>query len=139
MVNNGSKGSVIELWRREFNLAKNGLDKAQVVSFVSELIGERDQLAHRLEHMSSLSKLAENTIVEADKLAEEIKKEAIGEAKAEAEVIVAKADEQAQQLIEEKRVEIISMATEEAEAIKANAEREAGLLMECERREFSLK
>ena len=130
MAKNGSRENVIELWGHEFSLAKNGLDEAQVVSFVNELISERDSLLQRAEHLSTLTKLAEKTIVEADRLSEEIKKEAIDEAKAEAEAILAKADEQAQQMMEEKRGEIIIIATEEAEAIKANAEREAELLIE---------
>ena len=133
MAKNGSKENVVELWGREFNLTRNGLDEAQVVAFVNELINERDQLLQRVEHLSTLTKLAEKTIVEADRLAEEIKKEAIDEAKAEARAILAKADEQAQQMIEEKRAEIINIANEEAQAIKANAEREAELLIEQQR------
>jgi len=129
MAKNGGRENVVELWGHEFSLAKNGLDEAQVVSFVNELISERDLLLQRMEHLSTLTKLAEKTIVEADRLAEEIKKEAIDEAKA----ILAKADEQAQQLIEEKRAEIMTIATEEAEVIKANAEREAELLIEQQR------
>ena len=130
MAKNGSRENVVELWGHEFSLAKNGLDEAQVVTFVNELISERDLLLQRAEHLSTLTKLAEKTIVEADRLAEEIKKEAIEEAKGEAEAILAKADEQAQQMMEEKRAEIIAIATEEAETIKTNAERKAELLIE---------
>ena len=130
MAKNGSRENVVELWGHEFSLAKNGLDETQVVSFVNELISERDLLLQRAEHLSTLTKLAEKTIVEADRLAEEIKKEAIDEAKAEAKAILAEADEQAQQMMEEKRAEIITIATEDAEAIKSNAEREAGVLIE---------
>jgi len=133
MAKNGSKEGMVELWGREFNLAKNGLDEAQIVSFVNELISERDQLIRRAEHLSTLTKLAEKTVVEADKLAEEIKKETAEQTRAETTAIIAKAEEQARQIIEEKRTEIITIATKEAEAIKASAEREAGLLMEHER------
>ena len=133
MAKNGSRENVVELWGHEFSLAKNGLDEGQVVSFVNEVISERDLLLQRAEHLSTLTKLAEKTIVEADRLAEEIKKEAGDKAKAEAEAILAKADEEAQQLIEEKRTEIITMATEEGKAIKANAEREAELFIEQQR------
>ncbi len=129
MAKNGNK-DVVELWGREFDLAKNGLNEAQIVPFVNELIGERDQLVQSMEHLSSLTKLAEKTIVEADRLAEEIKKEAIDQTKTEATAIMAKAEEQAQQLLEEKRTEAITIATEEAEAIRANAEHETGLLLE---------
>jgi len=133
MAKNGSKEGMVELWGREFNLAKNGLDEAQIVSFVNELISERDQLIRRAEHLSTLTKLAEKTVVEADNLAEEIKKETAEQTRAETTAIIAKAEEQARQIIEEKRTEIITIATKEAEAIKASAEREAGLLMEHER------
>jgi len=133
MAKNGGKGNNVELWGREFSLVRNGLDEAQVVPFVNELISEHDLLLQRVEHLATLTKLAEKTIVEADKLAEEIKKEAVDEAKTEAEAILAKADEQAQQLIEEKRTEIITTATKEAEAIKANAEREVELLIAQQR------
>lgn len=134
MAKNGSKESVVELWGREFNLARNGLDEEQVVSFVNELIGERDLLIQRVEHLSALTKLAEKTVVEADRLAGEIKEEAVDQAKAEADAIVAKAEEQAQQVVEEKRTEIITIATKEVEAIKANAEREAELFIQHQRR-----
>ncbi len=133
MAKNGNKEGIVELWGHEFNLAKNGLDEAQVVSFVNELTGERDLLVQRLEHMSSLTKLAEKTIVEADRLAEEIRKESTDRAEAEANAIVTKAEEQARQMAEEKRTEIMTVATKEAEAIKANAEREIKLLLERER------
>jgi len=133
VAKNGGKENIVELWGHEFSLARNGLDEAQVVPFVNELISERDLLLQRVEHLSTLTKLAEKTIVEADRLAEEIKKEAVDEAKSEAEAILAKADEQAQQLVKEKRTEIITTATEEAEAIKTNAEREVELLIAQQR------
>ena len=125
MTKNGGKENIVELWGHEFSIAKNGLDETQVVSFIDELINERDLLLKRMEHLSTLTKLAEKTIVEADRLAEDTKKEA----KAEAEAILAKADEQTQQMIREKRAEIITIANKEAEVIKANAEREAESLI----------
>jgi len=133
MAKNGNKEGMVELWGREFNLAKNGLDETQIVSFVNELMSERDQLIQQAEHLAALTKLAEKTVVEADKLAEEIKQETAEQTEAETTAIIAKAEEQARQIIEEKRTEIITIVTKEAEAIKANAEREAGLLVERER------
>ena len=136
MKKNGTKESVIKLWGHEFNLAQQGLDETQVVSFVNGLIDERDRLTQRQEHFTSLTKLAEKTVAEADELAEEIKKETRDQAKAEAKEIIAKAEEQAQQLIAEERTKIINKATEEATAIKARAEREAELLLEKQRRKI---
>jgi len=72
VAKNGGKENIVELWGHEFSLARNGLDEAQVVPFVNELISERDLLLQRVEHLSTLTKLAEKTIVEADRLAEEI-------------------------------------------------------------------
>ena len=125
MGNNDAKGSTVKLWDQKFRIVKKGLDEAEVVSFVSRLMGERDQLLQQGRHFSALTKLAERTIVESDKLAEEIKKEAADKAKVEADAVIARAEEQAQQIIEEKRVEIMTAVTEEAEAIKHNAEKEA--------------
>lgn len=134
MKKNGTKESVIKLWGHEFNLAQQGLDETQVVSFVSGLIDERDRLTQRQEHFTSLTKLAEKTVAEADGLAEDIKEEASEQAKAEANEIIAKAKEQAQQIIEEERTKIITIANKEAAAIKANAEQEAELLLENQRK-----
>lgn len=130
MADNGAKGAIIELGGSEFRRVKNGLDEAQVTSFINELISQRDTLIQREKHLSSLTKLAEKTVAEADKLAENIKTEAVDQVKAEAAAIIAKAEEEAQQIIEEKRTEIISIANEQAAAIKAEAEREAVLLLE---------
>lgn len=122
--------NVTELWGREFDIVKNGLSEAEVVSYVDELIKEHDILIQRQEHLSSLTKLAERTVAEAEKLAEESKKEAIDQAKAEASRIIAEAEERARQATEEKQAEMIAKATEQAEAIKASAEREAELLLD---------
>ena len=128
--------NVAELWGREFNIVKDGLSQAQVVSFVNELASEHDMLIQRQEHLSSLTKLAERTVSEAEKLAEETKREAVEHAKAEASEIMAEAEARAQQIVEEKQAEIIAMATEQAETIKANAEREAELLLDRQKKEI---
>jgi len=104
MDNNGDKDNITELEGREFKIVKKGLDKAQVAAFINELVRQRDELIsernmliQREEHMLSLTKLAERTVIEADKLTEEIKREAIEQAKAEADAIIAKAEEQSQE------------------------------------------
>ena len=125
--------NVAELWGREFNIVKNGLSEAQVVSFVNELVNEQEMLIQRQEHLSSLTKLAERTIAEAEKLADGIKKEATDEAKAEASRIMTEAETRAQQITEKKRAEIIAKATEQAETIKTSAEREAELMLDRQR------
>ena len=138
-MDSGTKDGIIEFGGCEFRRVKNGLDETQVMSFINELISQRDTLIQREEHISSLSKLAEKTVTEADKLAEEIKTEAINQAKVEAAAIMVEAEEKAQQMIEEKRAEIINIANEEALAIGAEAEREAELLLERRRESIQIE
>ncbi len=142
MMDSGTKGTkdgIIEFGGCEFRRVRNGLDETQVMSFINELISRRDTLIQREEHISSLSKLAEKTVTEADKLAAEIKTEAINQAKVEAAAIMVEAEEKAQQMIEEKRAEIINIANEEALAIGAEAEREAELLLERQRESIQIE
>jgi len=48
-----------ELWGRKFKIVKNGLDEAEVYSFVDSLTNQYGNLAKQLEHLDSLvSKLA---------------------------------------------------------------------------------
>lgn len=127
----------VELWGRKLKRAKYGLDEEEVASFINELISERDMLIKHQEHLSSLTTLAERTVVEADNLAKQIQKETVDQAKAEANTIVAKAEEQAQKIIEEKGAEAVAMASREAEAITANAQQQAELLLAEKAKEIS--
>ncbi len=77
MKNNSNNKDAIKLWGHDFVRAKSGLDEEQVVSFVNGLISERDTLIKRQEHLSSLLKLAERTVAEADNVAKQVKEEAI--------------------------------------------------------------
>jgi cell division septum initiation protein DivIVA len=133
MSNNAKKDGVVVLGEREFKRVKNGLDEAQVASFIDELIKERDKLAQSQDHIASLNKLAEMTVVEADRLATQVKTEATEQAKAESTVIIDKAREQAGQMMEKKIAEAVEIANEKANVIKAKAEEEAVLLIENER------
>ncbi len=128
-----TKGDVIELGGREFTRVRNGLDEAQVASFINELINQRDTHAQAHEHASSLIKLAERIVIEADKLAQEIKTKAMDQAKAEADAIIAEAERQGQRIGEEKCTEVVAIANEEAAAIKTEAERQAKKLLKNER------
>jgi len=132
MKDENSNNGFVELWGQDFKRAKDGLDEEQIVSFVNELINERDTLLQRQEHLSSLSILAERTIAEADNVAKQLKEQAEEQAKAEADAIIARAEEQTQQIFEEKKAEAIAVAEQEAETIRANAQQEAALLQEKE-------
>jgi hypothetical protein len=133
MSNNAKKDGVVVLEGREFKRVKNGLDEAQVASFIEELVKERDVLAQSQDHIASLNRLAEMTVVEADKLAAQVKTEATEQAKAEGTAIIDKAREQARQITEKKIAEAVEIANEKANSIKAKAEEEAVLLLERER------
>ncbi len=126
----GQNEDVVELWGQRFNIVKKGLDESQVTLFVDGVIKERDQLQKHSEHFSSLTKLAERTVAEADGLAEEIKREATEKGKVEAENLVNKAKEEAKQIVEEKRAEIVNSANEEAKAIISQAKEEAKQFVE---------
>jgi hypothetical protein len=125
-----SKDDVMVLGGREFKRVKNGLDEAQVESFIDELVKERDKLTQSQDHIASLNRLAERNIVEADKLAAQIKTEATEQAKAEGAAIIDNAKEQARQMSEKKIAEAVKIADEKANAIKAKAEEDAALLLE---------
>jgi len=133
MSNNPKKDDVIVLGGREFNRVKNGLDETQVTSFIDELIEERDKLTQSQDHVTSLNRLAEMTVVEADELATQIKTEAVEQAKAESTAIIDKAKEQARRMAEQKIAEAVEIANEKANAIKTKTEEEAALLLEDER------
>jgi cell division septum initiation protein DivIVA len=133
IMGNTAKDDVIVLGGREFKRAKNGLDEAQVASFIDDLIKERDKLAQFQNNITSLNRLAEMTIVEADKLAAQIKTEAAEQAKAGSAAIIDKAKEQARQMSEKKISEAVEIANGKANAIRATAEKEAALLLENEK------
>ena len=133
IMNNSGKDSVVTLGGREFKRVKNGLDEAEITSFINELIKERNELAQSQNHIASLTKLAETTIVEADRLAKQIKAEATEQAKAESAAIVDEVREQAQQMAEKEKAEILKMANEKAHAIKSQAEKQSRLLLESKK------
>ncbi len=128
-MGNTAKDGVVALGGRKFRRVRNGLDEAQVTSFVTELIGERDKLARSQAHIESLSRLAEKTVAEADRLAEQLKKEATEQARAESAAIIDEAREQARQMVEGKVAEAVEIASEKAEAIRAEAENKSALLL----------
>ncbi len=135
--NPSASRDIVELWGREFNIVKNGLSEAQVISFVNDLAKQHDILLQRQEHLAALTKLAERTVSEADKLADDFKQDAKKQAKNEASKLIAEAETsaknqseriineaeaKAEQLIKEKEAHAMTAAAEQAEAIKSTAE-----------------
>lgn len=129
MINSGKDG-VITLGGREFKRVKNGVDEAEIGVFIDELINERDELARARHHIGSLTKLAETTIVEADRMAAQIKAEASQQAEVQSAVVIEQAKEQGRQAVEEKQAEVLAVANEKAGAILSQAERDAAELLE---------
>ncbi len=133
IMGSSSKDDVVVLGGHEFKRTKNGLDEDQIASFVEDLIKERDRLAQSQDHIASLNRLAERAVVEADKLAVQIKTEATEQARAESAAIIDRAKEQARQMSEKKIAEAVELANEQANVIKAKAEEEAAILLENEK------
>jgi len=134
--NNSRSNGIIELWGREFKKVEEGLDRSEVASFIEELMEKHEALLKRTEHLSSLTKLAEKTIVDADSVAEQVKKEAEEQARTEARTIITNAEEQARKLIEAEREEALARVNQEVEAIKAKAQQEAENMLEEKAREI---
>jgi vacuolar-type H+-ATPase subunit H len=136
-----------EIWGRQFKIVKNGLDEAEVFSFIGGLIDQNNALVGRLEHLDSLTKLAERTVIEANKQAQVIQKEVEEKANASAASIIAEAEEKARKEVdriiseteqkakqsaeekitsaEKQARETLKAAEERAESIKSNADDEA--------------
>ncbi len=109
MGKNGAKSQddFIELAGWEIKKVKDGLDETQVTSLINELITQQDQLTKRTEHLVSLTNLAERTVTEADKLAEEMKAQAVEQAKNETASLIAEAEIKAQEIEgETKRIQL---------------------------------
>jgi cell division initiation protein len=134
--NNNKNNGVIELWGREFKKAGEGLDQGQVESFIEELMKKHDALLKRTEHLTSLTKLAEKTIVEADAVAKQVRSEAEEKAKAEAKVILSEAEEKARKLAQEKRAEALAKVDQEVKAVRARAQQEAKKMLEEKTKEI---
>jgi vacuolar-type H+-ATPase subunit H len=103
------KTEVRELWGVQFRVVPEGLEQAQVVAFVDNLLEQNRKSSSQQERQTSLIQLAEQTVVEADKIAESIKEKARLEAEEETAKTVAAAED---------------TAREQAERIASNAERE---------------
>ncbi len=110
---------------QRFRIVKNGLDEAEVSSFISSLVQQNNELASKVEHLSALTKLAESTVVEAENQAKSVKMQAEEEAKAQAAGIVAAAEEQAKLDADKFIAESKQRAEEVAQSKVAEAERQA--------------
>jgi vacuolar-type H+-ATPase subunit H len=111
-------GQQKELFGRTFKLVRNGLDEDEIRSFVDSLIEQNASLLAKLEHLDSLKKLAEMTVIEAQKEAESLRVEIEGNANTKAAAILAEATEAAEKQVKER----IKEAKRYAEVINTGAE-----------------
>jgi vacuolar-type H+-ATPase subunit H len=115
-----------EIGGQRFRIVKNGLDEAEVSSFISSLVQRSNELASKMEHLSALTKLAENTVVEAENQARSVKVQAEEEAKAQAASIIAAAGEQAKleadKIIAESKQRAEEVAQEKVTSAELQAE-----------------
>jgi vacuolar-type H+-ATPase subunit H len=114
-----------EIGGQKFRIVKNGLDEAEVSSFISALTRQNNELANKLEHLSALTKLAESTVVEAEKQAKSIRMQAEEEAKAQAVSIIGAAEERAKSESDKIIAESKQRAEEVAQTRIASSERQA--------------
>jgi len=116
---------VKEMGGQRFRIVKNGLNEAEVSSFISTLTRQNDELVNKVEHLSALTKLAESTVVEAENQAKSIRMQVEEEAKAQAASIVAAAEEQAKLEADKIIAKSKQRAEEVAQIRVATAERQA--------------
>jgi cell division septum initiation protein DivIVA len=127
---NGANGTpsgadALHLGGRVFKKVELGLDEKEVQAYIDELITQRDTLLKRQEHLSALAELAEKTVIEANNLAQQMKQKATEQAKAEADKIRVKAEQDAEQIIKEKKAEAKAAAEKEADIVLTEALRQA--------------
>ncbi len=101
-----------EICGHQFRTAKNGLDEAEVSSFISKLVKQNSELSDKLENFNSLMKFAERMVDEAKAVAEGLKTDAAAEAQDSAHSIIAEAERAAETAAEK----IMDEANEKAHA-----------------------
>lgn len=128
---------------QQFKWVKRGLDPDQVFDFIARLIQKNAEYAEKLEIVDSLKRLADITLIEAHKMAEQIKAEAAQnamviaaeletEAKLQPQQIVAEAEKLGQARIaaaEDLAKRIMDQAAADAERIRAEAGDEANKIV----------
>lgn len=120
-----------ELRGRQFNVVKRGLSEEQVDSFLRELDDLKTRyraLLEQQEHSASLRSLSEKTIMEADRVATDIKLRAKREAEAEVAKIIAEAKQRSQDMMEEAKRSAETATKEEVEDILAVADKRAEMI-----------
>ncbi|MEE9401550.1 MAG: hypothetical protein V3V32_05995 [Dehalococcoidia bacterium] len=118
-------GKVKEVWGRQFRIVKNGLDEGEVFSLVGNLIEQNSEYAAKLEGLESLTRLAESTVIEANKQAQQTMIEIDQQANETATAIISEAEDKAKTEADFIITEAQQKATLEGETILAKAEKAA--------------
>ena len=108
-----------QLWEREFNITKEGLDEEQVVAFVNNLIAQHK--ASQQASAASLRSLLKTAVTDAEQIAASIKMKARAKGEAEAAAIITQAKQEGQEI--KRKAEIATQ--KEAEDTLASANRKA--------------
>jgi len=114
-----AKQKARQLWEREFNITKEGLDEEQVVAFVNNLIAQHK--ASQQASAASLRSLLKTAVTDAEQIAASIKMKARAKGEAEATTIIAQAKQEGQEI--KRKAEIATQ--KEAEDTLASANRKA--------------
>ena len=125
-----SGDEVLQIGDRVFRKNKFGLAEEEVRSYVEELIGQRSALMKRQEHLAGLTELAEKTIIEANNLSQLMMKKSTEQAKAEADKILVKAEQDSEQMFKTIKAEAKTVAEKETAAIVSEAYRQAESIRE---------
>jgi len=141
------EGSQKILWGKEFEVVKNGLSEEQVVKFVTELINKYKVLSEQKDHFVTMGTISERTAIEADKVANDIRERAKKEAEAEAERIIAEANQKArdigigairkaQDATRQEIYDIMNVANQRAAILETEAKQKTQLFLIKRRREI---
>jgi len=126
-MDNSSK--TIEIHGRTFKTVKFGIDTQEVATLVKEMIDEKEALLKRQESLSTLTKLYEKTVIEADNMAKQIQLEARTQAQKEANEILMQAHERARNMVEEKTTEAIVLVQQQVKMMKAEIKGQLSTMM----------
>ena len=121
---------VRQMWGTDFHVVENGLSEDEVTAYVNNLMEEAQKTKTENERQSSLLKLAEQTVVEADKLAKSIESEAHQAAAAETARIVGEAETEAKKQADRLLKKGERDAEDKISRISAEAEQSANEVIE---------
>jgi len=114
----------VELGGKKFKVVKAGLDEDEVASYIDQLMTERDLLLKRQESLTSLTKLYDKTIIEADNLAREIQKQAMEKAQQEANAVMMNAHEKAKDILERQIADAQNIIKQQVKTIKVSVSKQ---------------